>query len=241
MLSIYTYPLLGIFPSAHPPIFKHTIVMHYHQSLICLIFVLLIFCSCATDPYEIAVTPTNEFTYQQVTGTFYQINASIKAEDPNFDYTSAELETNRVDIAHCKLFRSISNDTIEIWDRSAYKDVIKDIREGLIYNIKYDKMINNSGFDRTLSVIGDKQKDPNFSVPQAFDNNSNAYRLQNSGDQIVVVEPTRVYTVQGSIVADYGVKYAGTNETVKIIETHQIVKVIENPILKVPKEQLYCQ
>lgn len=197
--------------------------------------------SCSTDPYELGVVPENQFTYQQVTGTFYQINASIRAEDPNFDYTSAELETERVEVAHCKLFRNISNDTIEIWDRSAYKEVIKDIREGLIYNIKYDKMINNGGFDRTLSVIGDKQKDPNFSVPQAFDNDSKAYRLQASGDQIVVVEPTRVYTVQGSIVSDYGVKYVGTNETVKITETHQIITVIENPVLKVPTEQLYCQ
>lgn len=208
------------------------------------LLITFIFSSCQNDPLETSFNIEDQYVYEQITGTFYQIEAHLEAADPNFDYVGTELTTERVEIGHCKLFRSIQGDTVELWDRSIYKEVVDKIRQGRIYNVAYDKMIDPNGFDKTLGIIGDELRDPKFSVPKAFNEAAKAYSLeQSSSGQIILITPQRVETINITkpIKSDYMVKDANTNQEIKIEETHSIIQVIENPIIKYPKEQYFCQ
>ena len=205
--------------------------------------VLLFLTSCGDDPLETTFDFEDQYVYEQITGTFYQIEAHLEAADPGFDFVHTTLSTERVTTEHCKLFRSIQGDTVELWDRSIYKQVVKEIREGKIYNIKYDKMIRAEGLDKTLGMIGDKMRTPGFAVPKAFNEAAKAYTLDtNAFGQVIITTggSSKSYTVAPPVVAEYQVTLADSNQEIGIKETHHIVKIIENPIIKYPKQQFYC-
>ncbi|MEL7021503.1 MAG: hypothetical protein AAGK47_07845 [Bacteroidota bacterium] len=207
------------------------------------IFIGLFLASCGNDPLDVEFNIEEQYVYEQITGTFYQIEAHLEAEDPNFDYVGTELTTERVEIGHCKLFRGIQGDTVELWDRSIYKEVVDNIREGRIYNVEYDKMIDPNGFDKTLGVIGDELRQTRLSVPRAFNEAGEAYKLKRTATgQVVLTTGAVSKTVDLSqpIETNYMVVNAATNEEIKIEETHRIIRVIENPIIKYPTTQFYC-
>lgn len=207
------------------------------------IFIALFLISCGGDPLETEFDFEDQFVYEQITGTFYQIEAHLESKDPNFDFIGSELTTERVEIEHCRTFRGIQGDTVELWDRSVYNEVVDKIREGKIYNIEYDKMLNTSGFDKTLGMIGDKMRNPEFSVPKALNEAAEAYQLDlNNFGQITITKGSNStsYNVTPPIVSEYKVTLASTNREVEIEETHHIVKIIQNPIIKYPKQQYFC-
>ncbi|MFK7933436.1 MAG: hypothetical protein AB8G22_07990 [Saprospiraceae bacterium] len=208
------------------------------------ISVLLFLASCGNDPLDTEFNfGESEYVYEQISGTFYQIEATLEASVPNFDFVGTELTTERVDIEHCKIFTRIEADTVELWSRSFYDGVVDQIREGRIYCVEYDKMINSTGFDKVLGVFGDEFNQSEISVPKAFNEAGQAYNLvrTNSGRLVLTVGPvSKTIGLSTPIKSEYMVKEAGTNNQVEITETHHIVHVIKDPIIKYPKEQRYC-
>lgn len=218
------------------------------QRFLYLIILPILLASCGGELLDTEFNLEDQYVYEQIEGTFYQIEAHLEAADPDFDYVGTELTTERVDISHCKLFTKIQGDTVELWDRSIYKEVVEKIRSGRIYNVQYDKMFDPNGFDKTLDVIGDEMRATNLSVPKAFNEAGEAYELTKSGTGQLIVNFTtanggtgiKSINMDEPIVADYMVTDIASNREIKIEETHRIVRIIENPIIKYPKTQYSC-